>query len=795
MSDRLSHPFRDRGRAGSPRELLRAASRTCRTVAAAGLLLAAGHVPNASAQAFVHPGLLNVQSDFDRMKTQVAAGAHPWIDSYNILTANSHTSLTWTPRPASIVYRGYDGTHAENYGQLYNDIAAAYQDTLMWKITGNTAYADKAVEICNAWSSTLTGIGGTTDADLAAGIYGYEFANAGENLYGYSGWTSANRTAFQNMMLNVFYPINHDFLTRHNGTCADHYYANWDECNYASILAIGVLCDDRAKYNEAITYFKSGIGAGNIDTGIYQVHPGLLGQLQESGRDQGHSGLNISLLGAMCQMAWSQGDDLFGYENNRILSGAEYFAKYNLGNTVPFVNYQNCSGYIQAGVSSGSQGDTRPSWGLIYNHYTNLKGLACPYTKQYVAKVGNEGGGGNYGPNSGGYDQLGFTTLTCGLPASTANPAPSGLTAWVTGPSVALAWWGSATASSYNVARATVSGGPYTTIATGITATNYTDAAAVPGVTYYYVVASVAPSGTSSNSAQVAVTPDTRITGTIIGTAGSYSGWNGSTQTGMISACAFDGCLQPGNFFDGPDASGDWVGLDVGAGYAYVPNMVKYCPRSGYGSRMVGGVFQGSNTADFSSGVTTLYTIATAPPNGTLTTATFSNTQAFRYLRYLGPNNGSCNVCELQFYGLPVPDGGYRVVNRNSGLALDVAGAGTANGTQVDQWTYNAQTNQQWTLTSLGNGQYKVIGVGSGRSLDVNGGSAADGAKVQIWDYLNGANQHFAFLPTGGGYFRITPAHSDKTVGISGGSTVNGGKAIQWTWTTTTDQQWALSAP
>jgi hypothetical protein len=28
-----------------------------------------------------------------------------------------------------------------------------------------------------------------------------------------------------------------------------------------------------------------------------------------------------------------------------------------------------------------------------------------------MAVVGTEGGGGNYGPNSGGYDQLGFGTL------------------------------------------------------------------------------------------------------------------------------------------------------------------------------------------------------------------------------------------------------------------------------------------------------------------------------------------------------------------------------------------------
>jgi len=797
MNHTISRKFHDYDRSGSFRLREPLCTRVCLRIVL--LLLVAGYTPALHAQAFAHPGLLNVQSDFDRMKTQVAAGAHPWIDSYNILAGNVANDFNYQPSPVSVVVRG-SGNGADNIYNLEHDIAVAYQNTLMWKITGDTRYADVAVRICNGWSSTLTGInsaGNGWDYILAAGIQGYEFANVGENLYGYSGWTNANRTQFQNMMINVFYNISHGWIIGHYGACPDNAYANWDLLSVACILATGVVCDDQAKYNEALAYLETSTTTpARLDWWAYEVFPGLLAQQEESGRDQGHSGLAIGLVGNICQMAWSQGLDLFGYENNRVLAAAEYFAKYNLGNDVPYSNYQNCSGTVLGGVSSGSLGDIRPSWGLIYNHYANMLGLACPYTKQYVALVGNEGGGGNYGPNSGGYDQLGYTTLTCGLPASTANPAPSGVTAWVTGASITLSWWGSATATGYNVARSTMSGGPYTTIASNVTTNTYTDAMAVPGVTYYYVVSSVSPGGTSGYSAQISATPDTHITGAIIGTTGSYVGWNGQTETGMTSVCAFDGNLHGAtNFFDGPDASGDWTGLDVGAGYAYVPNMVKYCPRSGFGSRMVGGVFQGSNTADFSSGVTMLYTIATAPADGVLTAATFSNTQAFRYLRYLSPANGSCDVCELQFWGYPAANGTYKIINRNSGMALDVAGAGTANGTQVDQLTYNGSSNDQWTLTSLGNGQFQIMGVGSGRSLDVNGASTADGAKVQIWDYLNGANQHFALIPTGSGYFRIAPAHSDKAIDVVGNSTTAGAKVDQWSWNAGNNQQWSLGTP
>jgi len=381
------------------------------------LVLVIGLSQTVLAQTFTHPGLLHRQEDFDRMKSKVNAGDHPWIDSWNLLIANSHSSLTWTPNPAPTVYRGTG--YPENYGQLYNDIAAGYADALRWKITGDTAYADKAVQIMNAWSSTLTLITGSSDADLAAGIYGYQFANVAEIMRTYSGWPSSDFIRFKNMMLNVFYPINHDFLVRHNNACISHYWANWDLCNMASIIAIGVLCDDRAKYNEAVDYFKTGEGNGSIGNAVYYLFSPTLGQWQESGRDQGHATLGPALMGAFCEMAWNQGTDLYAYSNRRFLAGCEYVATYNLGNSVPYVTYDNCNNVNQTVIASAGRGDIRPTWELLYNHYAMRMGLSVPYTASYAAKVRPEGGGGNYGPNSGGYDQLGYGTLTCTL-----DPAP-----------------------------------------------------------------------------------------------------------------------------------------------------------------------------------------------------------------------------------------------------------------------------------------------------------------------------------------------------------------------------------
>lgn len=55
-------------------------------------------------------------------------------------------------------------------------------------------------------------------------------------------------------------------------------------------------------------------------------------------------------------------------------------------------------------------------------------------------------------------------------------------------------------ATTYNVLRGTATGGPYTPIATGIAATNYTDSTAANPNTYYYVVQAVANGLASPNS-------------------------------------------------------------------------------------------------------------------------------------------------------------------------------------------------------------------------------------------------------------------------------------------------------
>lgn len=388
---------------------------------AAAFLLACGLLeatsaaqPVAKKEAFSHPGLLHSQADLDRIRTKVAAGAEPWAAGWKKLIDNRHAALAYKPNPKEVVVRGFNGKQPENYAALFNDAAAAYALALRWRISGDAAYADKAVEILNAWGGSLRSIEGTSDRFLASGIYGCHLANAAELLRDHKGWKRADFERFQKMMLDVFYAMNHDFLVRHNGAKIDHYWANWDLANLSSMTAIGVLCDRRDIYDEAVEYFKHGAGNGSIRNLVWKLHDGGLGQIQESGRDQGHSTMCIGLAGAICQMAWNQGDDLFGYDDDRVLKGAEYVARYNLGHVVPFAPYTN-SDVHQPVISDKGRGELRPIWELVYNHYVVRKGRKAPHVEAWAKKVRPEGGGGDYGPNSGGFDQLGYGTLMFSL--------------------------------------------------------------------------------------------------------------------------------------------------------------------------------------------------------------------------------------------------------------------------------------------------------------------------------------------------------------------------------------------
>ncbi|MFF3332257.1 alginate lyase family protein [Streptomyces sp. NPDC002888] len=382
---------------------------------AVGIGTAVSPTPAAAAgSAYAHPGLLHTHDDLARMAAKVKAGAAPYTAGFAKLTANRHAQSGWAPNPQATVYRGAGSP--QNYVGLYNDIHAAYQNALRFHISGDTAHADTAVAILNAWSAKLTSIEGSADRFLAAGLYGYQFANAAELVRDHDGFELA-RT--QKVLRDVFAPLSESFLTDHNNAVVTNYWPNWDLTALACVLAVGIFCDDSAKVDQAVEYFKHGAGLGAVKNAIPVVHDDGLGEWLEAGRDQGHALLGVGLMGTVCEMAWNQGIDLYGYDDSRFLKGAQYVAKWSLGGDVSYTANTRRKGAIGGWSGTETASDaagvdpamTRPIWAMIANHYTKRRGLSASYLTRAAAKAAPEGGGGDYGPNSGGYDQLGFGTL------------------------------------------------------------------------------------------------------------------------------------------------------------------------------------------------------------------------------------------------------------------------------------------------------------------------------------------------------------------------------------------------
>jgi len=155
------------------------------------------------------------------------------------------------------------------------------------------------------------------------------------------------------------------------------------------------------------------------------------------------------------------------------------------------------------------------------------------------ARIASQGGGGNFHvevagtnvtgsinvPNTGGWQSwltLPARVFTNRLPAdsfrlvvdtggfnvnwlrfdSVGADAPTGLTATASITQESLNWNPSSRATGYNVKRSLTSGGPFTTIATGITGTNHIDTAVTNGLIYYYFVTATNSYGESDNSNQ-----------------------------------------------------------------------------------------------------------------------------------------------------------------------------------------------------------------------------------------------------------------------------------------------------
>lgn len=409
------------------------------------------------------------QEDFNHVKQSLDDGTAPQAvkDEFEQLKNSTFAQLTYLAQPQTCIVRGDDkgtpiddGTDkkVENYAYAMRDAGSAYQQALLYKLTGDDRYAAAAVKTLNAWAATCTGIySNDGNMYLAAGAQGYTFANAAELLRDYSGWSESDFATFCDWLVDVFASKNRAFLEHTDpNICVYHAWSNWDLVNMCSYLAIGILTENDDMVNYVVNYFYNGVGNGCIKNLIQGHHTDPLTgeeiyQNQESGRDQGHAEMSAMVAANLAQMAytlWTKNQevtqlDFFAADDNALLKMGEYVALSNLRNgtdnankdgqwliaatEMPFNTYYYCidcsckdknhSATQTQLANDEGRGGVRPGWEIYYTRYKRIKGLSSGFTyvKQFADKLRPECGVGEaqnrYGTNSGAFDQLGWGTL------------------------------------------------------------------------------------------------------------------------------------------------------------------------------------------------------------------------------------------------------------------------------------------------------------------------------------------------------------------------------------------------
>ena len=390
-------------------------------------------MPKAVAASYNHPALLHTSSDIEAVKTRLADNEELATAAYGRLEAQSGGQAAGA---VEVLKRmdaaNWSSTYPDygNFSRAATDARLAYSLALRYQLKNSTAAATQAVNILNDWAKTNKGVlrlknyaNNIPDPnEYLMTIQAYQFANAAELLRGYEGWTDADQQKFQNWIRQTFADVAIQFLENHHKNDNPlHYWLNWDLAALNALLSVGILCDDQSLVDYALNYTTQGTGTGNVQNAVVATHQDAdseetLAQCQESGRDQGHSTLDITLLGVLCQTAQNIGTDLF--TPYKALEMAEYVGKYNLKNAeggfvydnVPFSTYNN--GEVEhTAISADARGTERPCWEL-FHAYAKANGKSDIYTEAWVKYMRQQNAWGEGEASS--TDELGFGTLMFG---------------------------------------------------------------------------------------------------------------------------------------------------------------------------------------------------------------------------------------------------------------------------------------------------------------------------------------------------------------------------------------------
>ena len=143
-----------------------------------------------------------------------------------------------------------------------------------------------------------------------------------------------------------------------------------------------------------------------------------------------------------------------------------------------------------------------------------------------------------------------------------------------------------------------------------------------------------------------------------------------------------------------------------------------------------------------------------------------------------------------------LPSGVYVIANAaDSNYCVDLSGPSYDNSANVHIWSQHYGSNQKWIIQAVGSGYYKIESLYSRKVLDVNGANSAAGTNVQQYSY-NGSNaQLWKVVDNGDGTCTfISKCGANMALDMNGGGQPANGKNLQiWSSNGTTAQKWVLT--
>ncbi|MCW2917132.1 MAG: hypothetical protein JWN52_5200 [Actinomycetia bacterium] len=337
--------------------------------------------------AFKHPGVLLGTSQLNLVRKKVLAGAQPWKSAYDAMRKSSYASLTWTAKARANVECGSKSNPNNGCSDERNDALAAYTDSLIWSISGDSRYAKKAIQIMDAWSGTIKQHT-NSNAPLQTGWAGASFARAGEIIrYSKAGWSTARVNRFATMLRTVYLPTVIKGAATKNG--------NWELIMTDAAIGISVFLNDHASFNTAVATWRKRLPEYfylKSDGALPKVPAGIVGKAatinywqgqstfvdglgQETCRDFGHTGWGLDAAIHTAETARIQGVDLYAEGKVRLAKALEFHSSYQLGAPVPS---SLCGGTLNKGLG--------PVLEVGYNALHNRLGVSLPQTAKLIAK-------------------------------------------------------------------------------------------------------------------------------------------------------------------------------------------------------------------------------------------------------------------------------------------------------------------------------------------------------------------------------------------------------------------------